>query len=110
MFKTILKSFILICVLVIGVHYGTMGWSWYKAKRALKLRQQMAEATFQRQLSVNNEKRERAAALPGIDPEAYERESKARWEAAKARGALPDQSASLSDQGNSNSRSIPTRR
>lgn len=107
----ILKVGVVLGVLLAALLIWGKYYPEYLKRKELQERVARAEATLQRQTYLLRERQERSAAIPSVDPDASENEAKARWEAAKARGALPDQKASTgSTTTNSPQYSPPARR
>jgi hypothetical protein len=97
--KTLFKFFFVLVLLAVLAYAGNRAYGWYKVQRALRARLAAAEETIKRQAYLTNEKRDKLDGLPQINGNPYDAEVHARWEAAKAKGALPEQNASLSGQG-----------
>lgn len=94
-----------VALMAVGKYYPILQAKWERERRLAA-----AEATYQRQIYLLKERQERAQSIPSVDPNASEAEAKIRWEAAKERGALPDQRASTGSTTTNPIQNVPNRR
>lgn len=101
----------LFCLVLIALAFGAAAKYYPILQKRWELERKLAaaEATYQRQIYLLKEKQARSQEIPSVDPDAAESEQRARWEAAKQRGALPDQRASTGST-TTNSPQPPNRR